>query len=310
MRPSARPALLVLGSNGQLGFELRRSLACLGEVVALDRAACDITKHEECLAVLARYRPDVVVNAAAYTGVGQAEQDPDAALLANGTAPGWLAAATRDLGGLFVHFSTDFVFDGRHTQPYTEEDVPMPLSVYGKTKLEGERAVLAAGGSAIVLRTAWLAGVHGSNFLKTILARAKAGELLQVVADQVGTPTSAALVADVTAHIVARYWLAAGVRPGFPTGVYHLTAGGEASWHAYACEICRFAQARGMALRLGPGDVGACAARDFDGGVERPAYSVLDTTRLRETFGVHLPQWEQGVHWLLEQLISREQTHA
>lgn len=303
MRRNARPTLLVTGSNGQLGFELRRSLSCLGEVIALDRAACDISEPDHVRTVFARHRPHVVVNAAAYTAVDLAEHDRDKALLVNGTAPGWLAEATRDVGGLFVHYSTDYVFDGQRTQPYTEDDMPAPLSVYGETKLEGERAVMAAGGPAIVLRTTWLTGAHGSSFLKTILARASTKDCLRVVADQIGTPTTAALVADVTAHIVARYWLSC-AHPVFPTGVYHLAAGGEASWHDYACEILRYARARGATLGARPEDVAACASRDIASRAARPAYAVLDTSRLRDTFGVHLPPWEQGIHWLLEQLIS------
>ncbi|SOY49479.1 dTDP-4-dehydrorhamnose reductase [Cupriavidus taiwanensis] len=303
MRRNGRPTLLITGSNGQLGFELRRSLACLGEVIALDRAACDIAEREHVRTLLVRHRPDVVVNAAAYTAVDQAEQDSSTASLVNGIAPRWLAETTRDLGGLFVHYSTDYVFDGRHTRPYTEDDTPTPISVYGKTKLEGERAVMAAGGPAIVLRTAWLAGAHGSNFLKTILARARTHERLQVVANQIGTPTTAALVADATAHILARHWLA-GDPSAFPTGVYHLAAGGETSWHAYACEILRFARACGATLQAGPDDVEACISQDPPSQAVRPAYAVLDSTRLCDTFGVRLPSWEQGIHWLVEQLIS------
>ncbi|MDT6960358.1 dTDP-4-dehydrorhamnose reductase [Cupriavidus sp. SZY C1] len=310
MQRRERPTLLVLGANGQLGFELRRSLACLGEVVALDRSGCDIAEPDRCRAVLAQHRPSVVVNAAAYTDVEQAERDRDAAFLINAAAPGWLSEAARDAGALFVHYSTDFVFEGRSGRPYTEADVPAPLSVYGATKLEGERAVMAAGGPALVLRTAWLAGLHGTNFLKTILARALAGDRLRVVTDQIGTPTSAALVADVTAQIVARHWLGGAARAAFPTGLYHVAAGGEVSRHGYACEILRYALACGANLQSGPTDVEPCTAGEVGGKASRPAHAVLNTDRLRETFGLHLPPWEQGVHWLLEQIIWGKSTHA
>ncbi|MGO4303093.1 dTDP-4-dehydrorhamnose reductase [Cupriavidus sp. RAF12] len=297
------PTILITGADGQLGFELRRSFAPLGEVIALDRKACDVTHIDAVRQVFVQYRPDVVLNAAAYTAVDQAESDVESAYAANALAPGILADVTRDAGGLLVHYSTDYVFDGRQAQPYTEADIPAPLSVYGRTKLEGERAVEAAGGQSLVLRTSWLAGAHGANFARTILALAGRERQLRVVADQIGTPTMAALVADVTAQIVSRYWLA-GAQEAFPSGLYHLTAQGRASWHAYACEIVRVARARGAVLKARVEDIEAIASVPGTQRAQRPACAVLDTGKLQSTFDIHLPPWEQGVHWLLEQLLS------
>jgi len=303
MQSERVPIILITGAGGQLGFELRRSLAPLGEVVALDRAACDITQTEAVRQAFAEYRPDVVLNAAAYTAVEQAEHESAAAIAVNAMAPGLLARMAREQGSLLVHYSTDYVFDGSSARPYTEADAPAPLSVYGRTKLEGERAVVAAGGHALVLRTSWLAGAHGSNFVKTILDLARRQSRLRVVADQVGTPTTAALVADVTAQIVSRY-LVTGEGAAFPFGIYHLTAAGQASWRDYACEILRFARSRGAVLMAQPEDVEAMVSTEALQRAVRPRYSILDTTRLSTTFDIHLPPWEQGVHWLLEQLLS------
>ena len=296
------PRFLVTGSNGQVGFELRRSLAPLGEVIALDRAACDLTQPDALRQLVREHRPDVIVNSAAYTAVDKAESDADTAFAVNGTAVGVLAEEARALGSLLVHYSTDYVFDGTKASPYIESDTANPQCVYGKSKLAGEQAIAASGAAALVLRTCWVAGAHGGNFAKTILKLGRERESLRVIADQFGAPTSAALIADVTAQIIARSWLTAN-RAVFPGGTYHLAANGETSWHGYAIELLGYAAARGVELKVDPKAVAAISATEYPLPAPRPANSRLDTSKLRETFGIHLPDWRQGIHFLLDQIL-------
>lgn len=296
------PKLLVTGSSGQVGFELRRSLAPLGEVIALDRAACDLTQPDALRQLVREYRPDVIVNPAAYTAVDKAENDADTAFAVNGTAVGVLAEEARALGSLLVHYSTDYVFDGTKDGRYVETDATNPQSVYGKSKLAGEQAIAASGAAALVLRTCWVAGAHGGNFAKTILKLGRERESLRVIADQFGAPTSAALIADVTAQIIARSWLTSD-RAVFPGGTYHLAAAGETTWHGYATELLGYAAARGVELKVDPKAVAAIPATEYPLPAPRPANSRLDTSKLRETFGIHLPDWRQGIHFLLDQIL-------
>ncbi|WP_345813073.1 dTDP-4-dehydrorhamnose reductase [Paraburkholderia sp. PREW-6R] len=300
---STPPTLLITGANGQVGFELRRSLAPLGRVVALDRARCDLSQPTLLRALVRELRPNVIINAGAYTGVDKAQSDRALALAVNGVAPGVLAEEARALGSLLVHYSTDYVFDGTKQGAYVESDAVGPLSVYGETKLAGERAIAEAGGSSLIFRTSWVAGAHGANFAKTMLRLAQERDSLRIIADQTGAPTMASLIADVTAQIIARHWLA-GNPANLRGGVYHLTAGGETSWHGYAAEVLRYAAGRGVALKVDPVRVEAIRTSDYPLPAPRPANSCLDTTNLRETFGIHLPDWQQGVHYLLDQLLT------
>ncbi|WP_454764692.1 dTDP-4-dehydrorhamnose reductase [Cupriavidus campinensis] len=305
MQPETRspPTLLVTGSNGQVGFELRRSLAPLGRVVALDRSGCDLTRPEALRALVRELQPNVIVNAAAYTAVDKAETDTGTAFAVNGIAPGVLAEEARQAGCLMVHYSTDYVFDGRKSGIYTETDPVNPQSVYGKSKLAGEQAIAASGAAAIVLRTCWVAGAHGANFAKTMLRLAKERDSLRVIADQFGAPTTASLIADVTAQIVARHWLH-GRREAFPAGVYHLAAEGETTWHGYATMVLAAAAARGVALRADPSCIEPIPATAYPLPAPRPANSRLDTSKLRDTFDIHLPDWQQCIELLLDQILS------
>ncbi|MGX6571152.1 dTDP-4-dehydrorhamnose reductase [Cupriavidus necator] len=302
-RNPAVPTILVTGSNGQVGFELRRSLAPLGNVVALDRTGCDLSRPDEVRRVVRDCRPDVIVNPAAYTAVDKAETEVGLAFAINGTAPGILAEEAKALGSLLVHYSTDYVFDGTKDGVYVESDAVNPQSVYGKSKLAGEQAIAAAGGAALVLRTCWVAGAHGGNFAKTMLKLGRERDSLRVIADQFGAPTTAALIADVTAQIVARHWLH-GDRQAFASGMYHLAAAGETSWHAYATEVLRYAATQGIDLKVDPARIEAIPATAYPLPAPRPANSRLDTGKLRQTFGIHLPDWQQGVHHLLDQIFS------
>jgi len=296
------PKLLVTGCNGQVGFELCRSLAPLGEVIALDRTACDLTQPDMLRRLVREHRPTVIVNPAAYTAVDQAESDADTAFAVNGTAAGVLAEEARALGGLLVHYSTDCVFDGSKAGAYVETDAVNPQSVYGKSKLAGEQAIAASGAVSLVLRTSWVAGAHGDNFAKTILTLGRERKNLRVISDQFGAPTTAALIADVTAHIVARYWLAAD-RSVFPGGVYHLAASGETTWHGYATEVLRYAAARGVDLQADSESIQAIPASAYPQAAARPANSRLDTHKLRQTFDLYLPDWRSCVHHLLDQIL-------
>lgn len=305
MQPEAAktPILLVTGSNGQVGFELQRSLAPLGRVIALDRMACDLTRPDDIRRIVREYRPDIIVNPAAYTAVDKAETDAATAFAINGEAPGVLAEEARALGSLLVHYSTDYVFDGRGDSPYAETDATSPQSMYGKSKLAGEEAITASGAAAIVLRTCWVAGAHGSNFAKTMLKLGRERDSLRVIADQFGAPTTASLIADVTAQIVARHWLF-GERHVFPAGIYHLAAAGETTWHGYATEVLTYAAHKGVTLKVDPASIEPIPATAYPLPAPRPLNSRLDTRKLRETFGLHLPDWQQGIRFLLDQILS------
>ena len=292
----AVPKLLVTGSNGQVGFELRRSLAPLGEVIALDRLACDLTRPDALRQLVREYRPDVIVNPAAYTAVDKAETDVETAFAVNGAAVGVLAEEARALGSLLVHYSTDYVFDGTKDGAYVETDLVNPQSVYGKSKLAGEEAIAASGAAALVLRTCWVAGAHGGNFAKTMLKLGRERDHLRVIADQFGAPTTAA-------QIVARFWLS-GDRSAFPGGLYHLAAAGETTWHGYATAVLRYAKERGVELKVDPERIEAIPATAYPLPAPRPANSRLNTSKLTEVFGVHLSNWQQGVHLLLDQIFS------
>lgn len=301
--PMEPPIFLVTGANGQVGFELRRSLAPLGRVIAVDRNACNLSNSDDIRRVVRECRPDVIVNPAAYTAVDKAETDANTAYAVNATAPGVLAEEAARLGSLLVHYSTDYVFDGGGERPYVETDPVNPQSVYGKSKLAGEHAIADVGASALVLRTCWVAGAHGGNFTKTMLRLGAERDQLRVIADQFGAPTTAALIADATAHVIARNWLA-GDRTAFPAGLYHLAAAGETTWHGYATEVLAYAAAHGAAVKVNPAAIEAIPATAYPLPAPRPANSRLDTSKFRTTFGIHLPEWREGIHYLLDQLLS------
>lgn len=290
--------ILLLGKDGQIGRELCRALLPLGEVVALGRGDADLRDQHALLAALAFHRPDVIVNAAAYTAVDQAESDPDAARQVNAIAVAALARHARAAHALLVHYSTDYVFDGAQERPYAETDTPTPLNVYGRSKLEGERAIQASGCDALIFRTSWVYSTHGGNFLKTVLRLAREREYLEVVADQRGAPTSAELIADITALAIQRH------RVGLlPAGTYHLAAAGSASWHGYAKYIVAGAAARGAALTLAPERIRAVATRDYPSAAQRPLNSVLDTAVLSRALQRQMPPWTEQVDRTLDQLV-------
>ena len=290
--------LLLLGGNGQVGRELRRGLLPLGELVVATRdggdadVVADFDAPESLAGLIARVAPDVVVNAAAYTAVDKAEADADAAFRINADAVAAIARACAACGALLVHYSTDYVFDGSATRPYREDDATAPLGVYGASKLAGEQAIRASGVRHAILRTAWVYASHGKNFLLTMLWLAGERDELRVVADQMGAPTPAAWIADATAALV---------RQGVDTsGTWHLTAGGETSWHGFADAIVDEAHLRGLIVRK-PRVVGISTS-DYPTPARRPAYSVLDTSRLKRDFGILPPDWREGLRRTLDEL--------
>ena len=304
---AGRPVILLTGARGQLGFELCRALSLWGDVVAFDRASLDLADGARIAEVMRNLRPRIVVNAGAYTAVDRAESEPELARKINVDGPAVLAREAAQLGSFLVYYSTDYVFDGAKEGWYRESDQPDPLSVYGKTKLEGERCVEASGTSHAVIRTSWVFGLHGANFLKTIVGAAMRRDALSIVADQFGAPTPASLIADITAIMVARY-LAAPDR--FPSSVYHAAASGETTWHAYADYALRVLRAKGVALRVAEDAVRPIPMSEYPSAAPRPANSRLDTTKLRETFGIGLPNWKAGVDYVIDQLVETAQVMA
>ncbi|MGY5800921.1 dTDP-4-dehydrorhamnose reductase [Rhizobium sp. LEGMi12c] len=292
--------ILVTGANGQVGFELQRSLGALGSVVALTRAEMDLANEASVLAALREHKPRVIVNPAAYTAVDRAESDRELAMAVNATAPGILARWAADNGVGLIHYSTDYVFDGTKTAPYREDDAVNPQSVYGESKWLGEEAVRASGASYTILRTSWVYGLHGSNFLKTILRLAGERSTLNVVADQVGAPTSAALIADVTRTVIER--IAGSEVAGELKGTYHLTAQGSTSWHGYAAHIVRQASTANVKLALPLDALKPISTVEYPTPAKRPANSRLDCKKLMDRFDIALPQWQEGVDDVLARL--------
>jgi dTDP-4-dehydrorhamnose reductase len=296
--------ILLTGKDGQLGFELMRSLAPLGEVTAVGRADCDLTDADALRALVREVAPEVIVNPAAHTAVDRAESECETAFAVNARAPGVLGEEAARLGALVVHYSTDYVFDGAGQAPWTEDDSPAPRSVYGSSKHAGERALAEACRRHLILRTSWVLGAHGGNFAKTMLRLAGERDRLNVVDDQFGAPTSACLLADLTAHLV-RQWEREG-KDAFPYGTYHVSASGETSWYDYARFVLAAAHAAGKPLRAGPGDVLPVTTAAYPAAAKRPANSRLDTSRFRHTFGLRLPPWQDGVLHVLRQILQRD----
>jgi len=291
--------ILLLGKNGQVGWELQRSLAVAGEVVAMDHDdGADFTQPEALLAKVREIAPQVVVNAAAHTAVDKAESEPELARQINATTPALLAIEAKRLGALLVHYSTDYVFDGSGQQARDEEATIAPLSVYGATKAEGEDAIRASGCQHLILRTSWVYAARGGNFAKTMLRLASEREQLKVIADQIGAPTGADLLADLTTHMLR----AARANPGL-TGTYHAVAGGETSWHDYARFVIEFARARGSLVKVSPEQILPIPTSDYPTPARRPLNSRLSTARLQQRFGLNLPHWQQGVERMLNEIL-------
>jgi dTDP-4-dehydrorhamnose reductase len=294
--------ILLFGKDGQIGWELQRALAPLGEVVALGRAdrapiAGDLRDPDAVAAAVRRVAPQWVVNAAAYTAVDRAETESDLAHVVNATAVGALARAAHAANAWLVHYSSDYVFDGSAATPWREDDPTGPLGAYGRSKLAGEELVRASGCRHLILRTSWVFAARGTNFVRTMLKLARERDSLRVVADQVGAPTGAELLADVTAHAMRR------AEPQL-AGTYHVAAGGEASWHAVARHAIARARERGAQLRVVDDAIAAIPSAAYPQAARRPANSRLDTTKLRSTFDLALPPWQAGVDRVVDELTA------
>ena len=294
--------ILLFGKNGQVGWELQRSLAVLGPVTALghdsDDHCGDFSNPAGIADAVRALRPDVIVNAAAHTAVDKAESEPELARQLNATTPGVLAQEAARLGAWLVHYSTDYVFDGSGQQPWTEEDAPAPLSAYGRTKLEGERLIAASGCKHLILRTSWVYAARGANFAKTMLRLAQERERLTVINDQWGAPTGADLLADATAHAIRHLQ----THPQ-DAGLYHLVAAGETNWHLYAKYILDQSQQAQAAIKIKATEVVPVPTSAFPTPAVRPHNSRLDTRKLQNTFGIQLPHWQTGVARMLTEIL-------
>jgi dTDP-4-dehydrorhamnose reductase len=295
--------ILLLGKNGQVGWELQRSLAPLGEVIALDSRSTDYCGDLANLSGLSetvdRLRPDVIVNAAAYTAVDKAESELELARTVKARAPGVLAEAAQRCGALLVHYSTDYVFDGSGDTPWCETDTVAPLSVYGQTKLDGERLIAEQCANHLIFRTSWVYAARGNNFAKTMLRLAKERDKLTVINDQFGAPTGAELLADVTAHTIRQT-----VTKPELAGLYHLVAGGETTWHGYAQFVIEHARKAGIPIMVTLDDIAPVPTTAFPTPAKRPHNSRLNTRKLQTAFNLVLPAWEQGVARMLNETLQ------
>ncbi|MFM9902254.1 MAG: dTDP-4-dehydrorhamnose reductase [Polaromonas sp.] len=296
--------ILLLGKNGQVGWELQRSLSVLGDVVACDFDSpapyrADFSDPQSLVALVQRERPRVIVNSAAHTAVDKAESEPELARAINATAPGVIAREAAALGACMVHYSTDYVFDGSGSHARQEADPTAPLSVYGRTKLEGEELVRASGCQHLILRTSWVYAARGGNFARTMLKLAAERDELKVIADQVGSPTGADLLADVTA-LGLRGLLA---QPAI-SGTYHCVAGGQTNWHAYARFVIEWARQRGHGIKVEADRVQAIPTSAYPTPAKRPLNSRLDTTKLQQTLNIRLPDWQHGVERMLTEVLT------
>lgn len=295
--------ILLLGKGGQVGWELQRSLAPLGQLIALDfdsTGLCgDFSNPAGLAETVRRVAPDVIVNAAAHTAVDKAESEPDLARTINALAPGVLADEAQKLGAWLVHYSTDYVLNGSGDSPWRETDATGPLSVYGQTMLEGEQAV-ARCSKHLIFRTSWVYAARGANFAKTMLRLAKERDQLKVISDQIGAPTGADLLADVTAHAIRRVQ----TQPEL-AGLYHLAAGGETSWHGYAQFVIEHARRTGQPIRVSQDAIEAIPTSDYPTPAQRPLNSRLDTGKLQAAFGLSLPEWSSGVERMLVEVLGQ-----
>jgi dTDP-4-dehydrorhamnose reductase len=295
--------IALFGCGGQVGWELQRALAPLGELTALDfdtAPRADFSQPDSLAELVRALQPDVIVNAAAHTAVDKAESEPEFARTLNATAPGVLAREAATLGAWFVHYSTDYVFDGSGQQARAEDAPTRPLSTYGRTKLEGEELIRASGCRHLILRTSWVYAARGGNFAKTMLKLAAERERLTVIDDQIGAPTGADLLADITAHALR----ALQQQPQLG-GTYHAVARGETSWHGYARHVIEWARAHGHAVKVAPDAIEPVPTTAFPTPAQRPLNSRLATDRLRATFGLTLPHWQVGVDRMLTEVLGR-----
>lgn len=294
--------ILLTGKNGQIGWELQRTLAPLGEVIAVGRREVDLADPDSVRKIVREVRPGLIVNAAAYTAVDRAESEPDLAMAVNGVAPGVMAEEAKRLAAVMIHYSTDYVFDGARERPYLEDDAPSPLNVYGKTKLAGEQAIRATGAPYLILRTSWVYGARGNNFLLTVLRLAREKSELEIVDDQIGAPTWARLLAEVTSQIVAPQ-ASPLCRQAVPipevSGIYHAVPAGSTSWHGFAAKILENVYGRPGQT---PPKLVPIPTSGYPAPAARPRNSRLSNEKLARTFGLTIPAWEDSLTLCLQDM--------
>ncbi|MDF1594049.1 MAG: dTDP-4-dehydrorhamnose reductase [Desulfobacterales bacterium] len=301
MKVTTPPTILITGKNGQVGWELQRALLPLGHLVALDREGIDLADNDSLCRVVRRVKPDLIVNGAAYTAVDKAEEERDLAMQVNGIAPGVLAEEARRLDSLLIHYSTDYVFDGSKQTPYSETDTPEPINTYGAGKLAGERAVQAAGADHLILRTSWVYGARGSNFLLTMLRLMREREELRVVADQTGTPTWARLIAETTAQIIGQS-LDERRRKSFQSAIYNLTSAGATTWHGFAEKIKAVAEQGNQRELLTIQNIEPVSTEEYPTPARRPRNSTMMITKLQQKYGLTMPNWDAALELCMEEL--------
>ncbi|MGD9948021.1 MAG: dTDP-4-dehydrorhamnose reductase [Desulfobulbus sp.] len=295
--------ILLTGKNGQLGFELQRAMAPLGHIFAFDQEECNLADPEAIRSLIREVRPDIIINPAAYTAVDRAENEPDLAKAVNTIAPMVMGEEAQRINAWVIHYSTDYVYDGSSSRPYLETDPTNPLNVYGLTKRDGDVALQQSCAKHLIFRTSWVVGSHGNNFAKTMLRLATERETLSIVADQYGAPTSASLLADITAQIVGR-----AQREGIetiPFGLYNVVASGVTTWHGYAYFVLEQALQQGIALKVQPQMVKPITTAQYPLPAKRPVNSQLNASLFQSTFGLELPDWQQGINHILQQILGR-----
>lgn len=292
--------ILLFAKNGQVGWELQRALAPLGELIALDRAQCDLSNSELLQQTLSEHAPQVIVNASAYTAVDKAEEEPELAYAINAEAPAVMASQAKQLGALLVHYSTDYVFSGEGTRAWQEDDATNPQNTYGKTKREGEMAIEQSGCNYLVFRTSWVYAARSQNFIAAMHRLMAERDALGVVSDQIGVPTSAELIADVSAHAIAQTH-----RDAKKSGIYHLAPSGETSWYDYAKLIADELINAGVALKITPSTIKAIKTSEYPTPAKRPLNSRLNVQKLESTFNLVMPNWQQGVKRAIAEKLNQ-----
>ncbi len=295
--------IMLTGATGQVGWELARSLMPLGEVIALTRNQCDLSRPETIPEIVQQIKPDIIINAAAFTAVDKAEQEEELATTINGTAVGVLAEQAKIHNALLIHYSTDHVFDGSKPTPYTETDTPNPINAYGRSKLLGEQAIVSSGCDHIILRTSWVYAARGNSFLRTILRLAQEREELRIVADQYGAPTWARNIADATAHILSdaqHRWQAA----SFTSGIYHLCASGKTTWHGFTSAIIEHVRQVTPVLNLKTENVIAITTQDYQLPATRPANSQMQISHQIAGIGLLMPEWREAMELCMDEIMN------
>lgn len=295
--------ILLTGKNGQVGFELNSSLPKLGKILAVGRKDCNLNDVDSLRDLIHNYRPNIIINAAAYTEVDKAEKENTLARAINEVAPRILAEEAQKLGSFLIHFSTDYVFDGLKQKAYVEEDLPKPINIYGATKLAGELAVQNHCNQYLILRTSWVVGSHGNNFIKKILDFALSHDKLNIVNDQFGSPTSAKLLSDLTCVLIERY-----MREGknFPFGLYHLSATGKTNWHQYACHVISRARILKKKIKVAPDKIKGVPSSEYKRDAKRPCNSVLNTEKFQKVFNINIPSWQKGVDEVIDEMCNEK----